>query len=69
MKYFINGTEVSREEVQERLTKEMHEAENSPNFMGRIHYNLNYIDHVAQRFMKENGRGEFLFDEYAIVMD
>lgn len=67
MRYTINGIEVTRKDVQDQLTAEMKEAENSPYFMGRIHYNLDYIESVATRFMKESNTTEFPFDNVVII--
>ena len=66
MRYTINGRETTRQEVQNQLTAEMREAEGSPYFMGRIHYNLDYIEAVALRFMRETNTTEFHFDDVVI---
>lgn len=69
MKYLMDGKEVSREEVQEQLTAKMKEAENSPYFMGRIFYNLDYIESVANLAMKISGENAFPFDNIVLVAE
>lgn len=69
MKYKIDGKDATRNQVQELLTAEMKEAENSPYFMGRIFYNIDYIEHVAMRFMKINGETTFPFVNVVLIAD
>ena len=69
MRYLMDGKEVKREKIQEQLTAEMKAAENSPYFMGRIHYNLDHIEHVAKRFMRINGEKTFPFDNIVLIAE
>ena len=69
MRYLIDGNEVTRTQVQDQLTAEMKEAENSPYFMGRVFYNLDYIERVAERFMRANRKMDFHFDNVVLIAD
>jgi hypothetical protein len=67
MRYKINGIEVTRKDVQDQLNAEMEEAKNRSTFMGRIFYDLDYIERVATCFMKESNTTEFPFDNVVII--
>lgn len=69
MKYTINGKEATRTEVQEHLEAELKAAENSPNFQGRIFYNIDYIDHMAKDVMKKCGITVVSYFELQIIAE
>lgn len=69
MKYLIDGTPATRDEVKKHLQEEYEMAKDSPYFQGRIFYNLEYLEHSAEKDMAFTKEKEWAYFSLRFIQE
>ena len=69
MKYYWNYTQVTREVAKQYLQEELDMAKDEPYFMGRIFYDLDYLERCAKERMRIMGKKSWEYFSLTLEVD